>query len=129
MRQRFEVLQSLKSFALVGGLLISTALCSGCSSTGQFAPHQAFKQATLPSGYQNYGGYAQPGFAQQSYAQPGYGQTQYSAAYGQQSPYVAPQFYGQNGYAPQPTVPSPFVTGGQPRGFGGFGNNGFSGQC
>ena len=116
MRQRLEILQSLKSITLVGGLLVSIALCSGCSSTGQFAPHQAFKQATLPSGYQNYGGYAQPG----------YGQTQYNAAYGQQPQYQTPQFYGQNGYAPQPTVPSPYVTGGQPSGFG---NNGFSGQC
>ena len=121
MRQRFKVSQFLKNTALVGGLLVISALCSGCSSTGQFAPHQAFKQATVPNGYQNYAGYAQPGI----------GQAQYNAAYGQQSQFPATQFYGPNNYGPQPGVPSPYVTGGQPGGFGtnGFGNNGFSGQC
>ena len=111
MRQRFEVSQFLKTTALVGGLLVISALSSGCTSTGQFAPHQAFKQSTVPGGFQNYPGYAQPGV----------GQAQYNAAYGQQSQFGAGQFYGQ-----QQGVPSPFVTGGQPTGFS---NNGFSGQC
>ncbi len=149
MRNVFPPLQSV--FAKKCTLLRPTAagivflllpfVFSGCSATGPFEPHTAFKQAVLPSGYQSVqqqGSWQnQEGYRYAPQALPQWQSANYPPAYGQQYapgtalPYVtgAPSGQYSGGYgvpAPvwgQSTIPqrnrsfgrgltSPFVGGG-----------------
>lgn len=75
---------------------------AGCSATGPFQPHSAFKQAVLPSGYQsayqNQSGYQnQTGYGTQGAIAPQWQSSNYPPQYGNGIP-----AYGY-GATPQPT--------------------------